>query len=207
MVESYLRHSPLASLGLQALSAAPRQHHCLRLREMPVRGQLALRGGDSDTAEAFATAVSAVLGFPPPQPCSASVAAADNADKMLWLGPDEWLVSVRYGMQGGVETALREQLSPLHHAITDVSHSRCIIEVSGDNARKVLQKGCAIDLHERAFNVGDCVQSQLARCHLLLHQTATAPLCYELYIHRSFACYAYHWLTDAASEYQSISAT
>ena len=200
MVKSYLRHSALASLGLQARPVAIEQEPQERLYDVGARGQLALRGGDNNEYAPLAAAVNKVLVLSlPSQPCTACTGQGD--DRILWLGPNEWLLTVRYGMQEGVETALRQQLSTLHHAITDVSHSRCIIGLSGTKAREILQKGCSLDLHPKAFGVDNCAQSHLGRCHILLHQITTEP-CYELYIHRSFALYAYRWLEDAASEYR-----
>jgi sarcosine oxidase subunit gamma len=61
-------------------------------------------------------------------------------------------------------------------------------------------KGCSLDLHPRVFNAGDCAQSGLARCHMLLHQINEIPT-YDVYVHRSFSHYAWRWLEDAAREY------
>jgi sarcosine oxidase gamma subunit len=35
---------------------------------------------------------------------------------------------------------------------------------------------------------------------MLLHQLDDGP-CYDIYIHRSFAVYAWNWLSDAAREH------
>ena len=42
-------------------------------------------------------------------------------------------------------------------AITDLSHSRTIIEIQGDLVNEVLKKGCPINIDK--FNEGDCTNS------------------------------------------------
>ena len=71
---------------------------------------------------------------------------------------------------------------------------------SGIVLRDVLRKGTSIDLHPKAFGPGQCAQTGIARCHMLLHQTSDEPA-YDIYVHRSFADYLWRWLEDAAREY------
>ena len=61
-------------------------------------------------------------------------------------------------------------------------------------------KGTNIDVHPRMFEAGNCIHAHLGRCHMLLHQIDNEPG-YDIYIHRSFAVYAWNWLSDAAREY------
>jgi sarcosine oxidase subunit gamma len=84
--------------------------------------------------------------------------------------------------------------------VVDVSHSRTVIGLAGANARDVLMKGTNFDVHPRQFAPGNCIQAHLGRCHMLLHQLDDGPG-YDIYIHRSFAVYAWKWLEDAAGEY------
>ena len=100
----------------------------------------------------------------------------------------------------GASARLGEALTDMHHAIVDVSHSRTVIRLQGRNARDVLMKGTNIDVHPRVFGPDSCIQSHLGRCHMLLHQLDEEPA-YDIYVHRSFAVYAWTWLCDAAREY------
>ncbi|WP_158844009.1 sarcosine oxidase subunit gamma [Saccharothrix deserti] len=135
----------------------------------------------------FLTAVNVqgAPGFPTPP---ASGVAAWGERSVLWLGPEEWLVvgpdGDTFDLPGGV----------------DVSANRTTIELSGPNARDVLEKGCTLDLHPRAFGAGRCAQTTLARSQVLLWQTSNAPV-YRLMVRGSFAHYLADWLTDAAQEY------
>jgi sarcosine oxidase, subunit gamma len=180
MVESYLRQSPLAPLGLLARAAADADAG-VTLCERPFRHQVNLRG-DAAVAKAAGIAL-------PTKPNTAS----ENA---LWLGPDEWLIT------GDTDPApaLREALKGLHATVTDVSEARAVIGLSGPHARDVLAKGCPLDLHPREFGLGRCAQSILAQAAVILHQKDAAPT-YDIYVARSYAGYLWAWLEDAAAEY------
>ena len=66
--------------------------------------------------------------------------------------------------------------------------------------RDLLEKGCSLDLHSRAFQTGHCDQTRLARAAILLHQTDDTPA-YDIHVAWSFAAYLWVWLEDAAAEY------
>src|ERR687888_465467 len=68
-------------------------------------------------------------------------------------------------------------------------------------ARDVLLKGCALDLHPRAFDVGRCVQTLLARAQVVLVARTNEPA-YWVFVRASFAEYLAEWLLDAAAEYR-----
>lgn len=196
MPKSYLRQSALAHLHLEAHAVEVAGDAGVELCERPFRGQLVLRGDCTDNA--FRDAVQQALGVTlPVEPNSVT-----NVDQVsvIWLGPDEWLVVVPDGHEQAIEQELREALAGIHFAVTDVGDSRAVIGISGPHARDVLKKGCSVDLHPRVFGPGQCAQTALARCHMLLHQIDQAPT-YDIYVHRSFADYIWCWLEDAAQEY------
>ena len=192
MAERYRRHGALAHLGLEARASAVAGDAGVTLRESPMRGLLVLRG-DAAGAE-FRDAVAAVLGIEPVVEPLTAVRRRDVS--MLWLGPDEWLVVTPDRRLERIERVLRDALEGQHAALTDVSHSRTILALSGPEARAVLAKGCPLDFHPRVFGPGRCAQSRLAKCRVLIHQTTAEPA-FEIYVMRSFAEYAWTWLVDA----------
>ena len=196
MAERYRRRSALAHLGLEARASATVGDAEVMLAESPIRGLLVLRG---DAANAkFRSAVSTATGL---DPVVEPLTAARKRDvSMLWLGPDEWLVVTPDRRVERIERALREALQGQHAALTDVSHSRTVLVLSGPGARAVLAKGCPLDFHPRVFGPGRCAQSRLAKCQALIHQTAATPV-FEIYVMRSFAQYAWTWLEDAGKEF------
>ena len=161
-----------------------------------MRGLLVLRGDAG--AAGFRGAVSTVLGI---EPIVEPLTSARKRDlSMLWLGPDEWLVVTPDRRAARIEGALRDALEGQHAALTNVSHSRTILALSGPEARAVLAKGCPLDFHPRVFEPGRCAQSRLAKCQVLIHQTDAAPT-FEIHVNRSFAQYAWMWLEDAGKEF------
>jgi sarcosine oxidase, subunit gamma len=195
MPERYQWQSALATLGIEARALASPAQAGVVLSERAPDTQLAIRGNALD--ERFSQAVAGVLGLE--LPVTPKTASRKAGKALLWLGPDEWL-AVMASDGGALRAPLEEALSGLHHAVVDVSHSRIVIRLAGADARDVLMKGTNIDLHPRQFGPDNCIQARLARAHMLLHQLDDSP-CYDLYIHRSFAVYAWSWLCDAAREY------
>lgn len=196
MASDYQRQSALAHLHLHARVGKGMPDAAVTLCERPYRGQLLLRGEVSDAG--FATAIAQVLGVGLPMEPNTSASA--KRCTALWLGPDEWLIIVPDGCETETLSALTAALSGRHHAVTDVSDGGAVIGLAGARARDVLMKGCSLDLHPRAFAAGQCAQTRLARCHVLLHQIEATPT-YDVYTQRSFADYVWRWLEDAAREY------
>jgi len=196
MPERYQRQSALATLGLEGRALTAVANAGALLCERQAGTQLAIRGNPSDGR--FGAAVLETLGLE--LPVTPKTAYAGPKGTLLWLGPDEWLAVMAAEYDGELGASLGEALGEVHHAVVDVSHSRTVIGLAGSNARDVLMKGTNIDLHPRQFGPGNCIQAHLGRCHMLLHQLDDEPA-YDIYIHRSFAVYAWKWLEDAAGEY------
>ena len=196
MPERYQWQSALATLGIEARARAPEAGAGVVLSERQAGTQLAIRGDASDAE--FSSAVAQTLGLE--LPITPKTAHRRRGGTLLWLGPDEGLAVMAAENDGKLSAGLAATLADVHHAIVDVSHSRAVIGLQGKNARDVLMKGTSIDLHPREFGPDNCIQAHLGRCHMLLHQLDDAPR-YTIYVHRSFAVYAWNWLSDAAREY------
>jgi sarcosine oxidase subunit gamma len=196
MPEAYQRQGALATLGIEALALVSDADAGVVASEQATAAQLVIRG-DASNGD-FSSTVAEALGLE--LPVTPKTAHRGHGRTLLWLGPDEWLL-VSVADQGDeLEARLAEALDHVHHAVADVSHSRTVIGLRGPNARDVLMKGTNIDLHPRQFGPDNCIQAHLGRCHMLLHQLDDSPS-YDVYIHRSFAVYAWKWLCDAGREY------
>jgi sarcosine oxidase subunit gamma len=197
VTERYLRQTPLAHLELEARARVAVEAAAVRMGEAEFRGQIAIRGDAS--SETFVDAVKEV--FDVELPVKANTASMPGGVRnLLWLGPDEWLAIVPGGTEEETIAAFKARMEGEHFAVTDVSGSRTVITLAGENAREVLIKGTSLDLHPKEFGPGQCAQASMARCHMLLHQISDEPG-YEIYVHRSFADYLWRWLEDAAREY------
>jgi sarcosine oxidase subunit alpha len=128
------------------------------------------------TVRATPEALERVLGLRPAAP---NTVAEGDGFRVLWLGPDEFLV------------VGRAELGALRHV--DVTYNRQIFRVE---RRDVLAKGCGLDLDPRAFPPGSCAQTLLARTQAILEALPDAVL---VYVRPSYAAYLQAWLLDAAS--------
>ena len=140
------------------------------------------------------SALERLMGLTLPEP---GQAAASGARIALWVGPRRWFV-VEPG-RGRLAVAL-EQAAAGSFAVTDLSHSRTVLRLSGASVFDVLAKGCAVDLHPRRVSTGDSIVTGLARHAVVLHVVDVAPTV-DVYVYRSFAQDLFEWLTGAAAEY------
>jgi sarcosine oxidase subunit gamma len=162
------------------------------LRELPHCGKLVFqaRGEIETVREAFVQAVGQEL---PVEPNTST----DVDHRVLWLSQRKWLIVLEPEMLRDTHRRLKEALMPQRCLVSDVSDGRIVLEVAGDRARDLLAGVCPLDLNDGHFGPGRCAQSLLVRVPLLLHQVDSRPG-YHLYVDRSFARYAWDWLSDAA---------
>lgn len=205
MVDAYRLRSPLAHLGLEA-----RAHEDAELsgtgvvmREIPYRGLINIRGDVKD--KNFVDAVQKAVKLSPPVDPN-TVSGKPATTRIMWLGPDEWLVVTKPEGAERTMSALWKNLKVdgLHASVTDSTQARTCIEISGPRAREVLQKGCALDLHPSKFGPGQCAQTIVSKVGVMLIHTATArngDPTFELYALRSFSTYLWTWLEDASQEF------
>jgi sarcosine oxidase subunit gamma len=134
-------------------------------------------------------AVSLALGVD--LPIKAKTSSSANGRSVLWLGPDEWLV---IDDEGDPQADLAE-VAVLHSSV-DVSHRNVAIIVSGAKAADVINAGCPQDLSLQAFPVGACSRTVMGKIEIVLLRTA--PDTFRVECWRSFADYAFSYLSDAA---------
>jgi sarcosine oxidase, subunit gamma len=134
-------------------------------------------------------------------PRDPNTVARRGAGSVLWLGPDEWLVTAPRGFAPDLIGRLHRALAERHATIVDLSASRAILEIAGPQARTLLQKGCGIDLHPRVFGPGQCAQTVFAKLPVIIDQSSAAPV-YRLFVRRSAAHWLAQWLIDAADEFR-----
>jgi sarcosine oxidase subunit gamma len=155
-----------------------------------------------DPAGPAAGAVAAHLGVA--LPTRPSWVEGDTA-RVIWLGPDEWLVTSPFHSPADLEAGLRAAVGATG-AIVDVSAQRTTLRLRGEHVRDVLATGCAIDLHPRAFPAGSAVQTTLGLAGVALlaldDGVDGGATHYQLLVRSSFARYVATWLLDAATEFR-----
>ncbi|WP_439813796.1 sarcosine oxidase subunit gamma [Zavarzinia sp. CC-PAN008] len=166
----------------------------VRLAEVPQPAQFSLRGDAADVA--FRSAVARLTGVSPP--AEAGQVAVGASARILWLGPDEWLVVAPREVRAELAQGAVDGLAGLHAAFVDLSANRAVLSLTGGPARTLLAKGCGLDLHPRAFPAGQVRQSLVARIPVILEMREDGT---NLFVRRSLAPYLAEWLLDAATEF------
>ena len=190
-----LRTSPLAHLAEQMRAATVTGARGVALTEWPFITMVNVR---VDVASEAADRMEKALGAALPAECGSTTASGPHT--VVWLGPDEWLVLSQAEVTT-VVAELREALAEDPGSVVDVSANRTTLELSGPAARQVLEKGCPLDLHPRAFGPGQAVSTTVGPVPVLLWQVDDTPT-YRLFPRPSFADYLARWIVDAMSEYR-----
>lgn len=185
--------SPLSHLDGAAL--IERGKVCLT--ENPDVGKVKLRAEPDDAA--MHVAIRDVVKLDLPRTPNTSTETPPLS--ALWLAPDEWMLVCASGSETDVITSLEYATLDFHASVVDVTDAYTILRLSGASARELLAKGCSLDLHQRAFALGDVAQTMLAKVSIILHQTADdvdeAGPVFDIYVPRSFADYLWAWFDDA----------
>lgn len=200
-----LRRSPLAHLRDQMSEASTAGAGRVNLREIPFLTMVGIRVNPRSSA---AAAMAAVTGVPLPGR-HGQVTGEPDGTAVLWLGPDEFLLVGQPDAgdsPGGLGLAtdrivpeLVEALGDHRGSVVDLSGNRTTLELNGPFARAVLEKGCHVDLHPRAFTPGSAVATTLGPVPVTLWQTGESI--YRVMPRVSFAGYMARWLLDAMREY------
>jgi sarcosine oxidase, subunit gamma len=101
-------------------------------------------------------------------PTAASTYAKNADTTVIWLCTDEWLVTGTALVGPELEARLREAVAPHDGAAVDVSGQRTTLRLRGPHSRDVLAKGCALDLHPRAFGEGTAAQTMVGQAGVIL---------------------------------------
>jgi len=119
-----------------------------------------------------------------------------NSDsRILWCGPKNWLlVSNKKDLLQTVQKSFTEN----DFAVTDLSHSRAIIELEGENSKEILKKGCPYNFNE--LKKSNCVNSVFNGITITIDMTNDNPINLRLFALRSFGESLYHSITDACLE-------
>ena len=125
-----------------------------------------------------------------------SSVSSNNDTRILWCGPKNWLlVSTKKNLIKSIHASFKET----DFAITDLSHSRAMIELEGNNSKEILKKGCPFNFNELKKN--NCVNSVFNGITITIDMIEDNPNKIRLFALRSFGESLYHSITDACLEF------
>ena len=124
------------------------------------------------------------------------IVVSNNDTRILWNGPKNWLlVSTKKDLLKNISEVFKET----DFAVTDLSHSRAIIEVEGHEAIEVLKKGCPFN-----FNIlekSNSINSTYNGIAFTVDIIDDNPDKIRLFALRSFGESLYHSITDSSLEF------
>ena len=121
---------------------------------------------------------------------------SNNDTRILWNGPKNWLlVSTKKDLFKNI----LETFKATDFAVTDLSHSRAIIELEGEDVIEVLKKGCPFNFNILEKN--NSINSTYNGITFTVDMLEYNPNKVRLFALRSFGESLYHSITDACLEY------
>ena len=122
--------------------------------------------------------------------------SSNKETRILWSAPSTWLVISR---KKNIVEIIKEKCNSDNFAITDISHSRAIIQIKGLQAKDILKKGCPLNFNE--FENNNCAGTVFNGINIVVDFVGKNPDTFNLLTLRSFGQSFYHHITDAALEF------
>ena len=121
----------------------------------------------------------------------------NNSDtRILWNGPKNWLlVSTKKNLFKDISQNFQET----DFAVTDLSHSRAIIQIEGQEVKEILKKGCPFNFNTLEKN--NSINSSYNGIAFTVDMLDDNPVKVRLFALRSFGESLYHSITDASLEF------
>jgi len=129
-------------------------------------------------------------------PLQNSKVSTNKETRILWSAPNTWLVISR---KENIVEIINETCSSKNFAITDISHSRAVIQIKGPQAKDILKKGCPLNFNE--FENNNCAGTVFHGINIVVDFVDNNPDTFNLLTLRSFGESFYHHITDAALEF------
>ena len=122
--------------------------------------------------------------------------SSNNETRILWNGPKNWLlVSTKKDLLKDISQNFKET----DFAVTDLSHSKAIIEIEGQDTKEVLKKGCPFNFNTLEKN--NSINSTYNGIAFTVDILDDNPDKVRLFALRSFGESLYHSITDASLEF------
>ncbi|MDB9825619.1 sarcosine oxidase [Candidatus Pelagibacter sp.] len=122
---------------------------------------------------------------------------SNNKDtRILWNGPKNWFV---ISSKKELIKEILKLFDDKNFAVTDLSHSRAIIELEGIQAKEVLKKGCPFNFNE--LSKDNCLNSTFNGISITVDVLDDDPYKIRVLTLRSFGESLYHSITDSCLEF------
>ena len=116
--------------------------------------------------------------------------------RIMWNGPKNWLL---VSTKKDLIKKITDKFKDTDFAVTDLSHSRAIIEIEGNDAIEVLKKGCPFNFN--TLDKNKSINSIYNGIAFIVDMLGENPNKVRLFALRSFGESLYHSITDASLEF------
>ena len=120
----------------------------------------------------------------------------NNTTRIMWNGPKNWLL---VSSKKDLLKKILDNFKETDFAVTDLSHSRAIIEIEGKDTIEVLKKGCPFNFNILERN--NSINSTYNGISFTVDKLDDNPNKVRLFSLRSFGESLYHSITDASLEF------
>ena len=121
----------------------------------------------------------------------------NNSDtRILWNGPKNWLL---VSTKKDLFKIISQNFKETDFAVTDLSHSRAIIQIEGNEVKEILKKGCPFNFNTLEKN--NSINSSYNGIAFTVDMLDDNPEKVRLFTLRSFGESLYHSVTDASLEF------
>jgi sarcosine oxidase subunit gamma len=163
----------------------------LAVQELPDRVKMILRGNNT---EAWRKTIETSTRSPlPPGP---DAPTADDPCCML-IGHDEWLICST--TRQALKYELDAILARTHATVFDANSAWVALQLSGNNARSLLARGCNQDFHPNQFKPGHFCSTNIIRIPVFIFRHVDEDK-FDLYVDRSLAMDLWLWLRDTTKD-------
>ena len=120
----------------------------------------------------------------------------NNDTRILWNGPKNWLL---VSTKKNLLKIILKNFQETDFAVTDLSHSRAIIQIEGQEVKEILKKGCPFNFNTLEKN--NSINSIYNGIAFTVDMLNDNPNKVRLFALRSFGESLYHSITDASLEF------
>jgi len=129
-------------------------------------------------------------------PSQNSKVNSNKETRILWNAPRTWLI---LSSKEKLIQKVKENFKETDFAITDISHSRALIQIRGNQSKEVLKKGSPLNFNELGAN--QCAGTVFHGITIIIDSISSDPDTFNILVLRSFGESLYHHITDSALEF------
>lgn len=174
-----------------------KDYNGFNFEELSNISKINIRGNTNDTN--FITNLEKILETS--VPIEANTFNSNNKLKIIWLGPNEWLIEIYQIINfNKIILELKKTLNTQNTAITDITESKAILNLKGFNLYKLLSKFMIIDLDKVLNKRFAVAQTIFIKLPILIIRNHKEDEEQNLYLHanRSHAQYIINLLLDGS---------